>query len=86
MSSQEVIDKIIELKHLGIKEQQFEVCSHLRDIENAFTNSKHAKVHIEPTEENLKIELTKMLEYFKKFNTKSQVIRDIKLMLLLGEI
>jgi hypothetical protein len=31
MSNQEVIDKIIELKVIGIKEQEFEVCSHLRN-------------------------------------------------------
>lgn len=86
MSSQEVIDKVIELKVIGIKEQQFEICSHLRDIENSFTKSKHTKVHIEPTEENLKIELTKMFEYFKRFNTKSSVIRDIKIMFLLDEL
>ena len=86
MSSQEVINKVIELKNIGIKEQEFEICSHLRDIENSFTKSKHAKIHLEPTEENLRIELTKMFEYFKRFNNKSAVIRDIKLILILDEL
>lgn len=86
MSNQEVIDKIIELKVIGLKEQEFEVCSHLRNIENSFTKSKHAKVHLEPTKENLKLELTKMFKYFSKYNNKSSVIRDIKLILLLDEL
>ncbi len=97
MSNQEVIDKIIELKVIGLKEQEFEVCAHLRNIENSFTKSKHAKVHLEPTKENLKLELTKMFKYFSKYklidrngqsiyNNKSSVIRDIKLILLLDEL
>ena len=83
MSEKEVINKVIELKNIGIKEQQFEICSHLRDIENSFTKSK---LHIEPTEENLKIELNKMFEYFNKYTPKSQFLRHLKLILLLDEL
>ncbi len=83
MSNQEVIDKISELKFFAIKVQDYEMASKLRDIENSFTNSKYTKVHIEPTQENLKIELTKLVEYFNKYNHKSQCLRDLKLILLL---
>lgn len=86
MSSQEVIDKVYELKSFAVKIQEFEPAGKLRDIENSFTNSKHAKVHIEPTEENLKIELNKMFEYFNKYTPKSQFLRHLKLILLLDEL
>lgn len=86
MSNQEVIDKVYELKYFAVKVQDYEMASKLRDIENAFTNSKHATIHIEPTEENLKIELTKVVEYFNIYNSKSQSLRDLKLTLLLDEL
>ena len=85
MESKKVINKILELKNNSVKVQDYEMATKLRDIENAFTNSKHTKVHIEPTEENLKIELLKLIEYFNIYNPKSQCLRDIKLMLLLDE-
>lgn len=86
MSKEEVINKVYELKSFAVKVQDYEMAGKLRDIENAFTNSKHAKVHIEPTEENLKIELTKLVDYFNKYNPKSQCLRDLKLTLLLNEL
>jgi hypothetical protein len=86
MSEQEVIDKVYELKSFAVKVQDYEMASKLRDIENAFTNSKHARIHIEATEENLKIELTKVVEYFNIYNPKSQCLRDLKLTLLLYEL
>jgi hypothetical protein len=86
MSNQEVIDKVYELKSFAVKVQDYEMASKLRDIENSFTNSKYTKVHIEPTQENLKIELTKVVEYFNKYNPKSQCLRDLKLILILDEL
>jgi hypothetical protein len=85
MSSQEVIDKIYELKSFAVKVQDYEMAGKLRDIENSF-NGDYGKVYIEPTQENLKIELTKVVEYFNKYNSKSQCLRDIKLILLLDEL
>jgi hypothetical protein len=85
MSNQEVIDKIYELKSFAVKVQDYEMASKLRDIENSF-NGDYGKVYIEPTEENLKIEITKVVEYFNKYNVKSQSLRDLKLILLLDEL
>jgi hypothetical protein len=85
MSNQEVIDKVYELKSFAVKVQDYEMASKLRDIENSF-NGDYGKVHIEPTQENLKIELTKVVEYFNKYNPKSQCLRDIKLILILDEL
>jgi hypothetical protein len=84
MSNQEVIDKVYELKSFAVKVQDYEMASKLKDIENSF--SKHARIHIEPTEENLKIELNKMFEYFNKYTPKSQFLRHLKLILLLDEL
>jgi hypothetical protein len=77
MSNQEVIDKVYELKSFAVKVQDYEMASKLRDIENSFTNSKYTKVHIE---------LTKVVEYFNKYNPKSQSLRDLKLILILDEL
>jgi len=85
MSSKEVIDKIYELKCFAIKVQDYEMAGKLRDIENSF-NGDYGKVYIEPTQENLKIELTKVVEYFNIYNPKSQCLRDLKLILLLDEL
>lgn len=85
MSSKEVIDKVYELKCFAVKVQDYEMASKLRDIENSF-NGDYGKVYIEPTEENLKIELTKVVEYFNIYNSKSQSLRDLKLILLLDEL
>lgn len=86
MSEKEVIDKVYELKSFAVKVQDYEMASKLRDIENSFTKSKHATIHIEPNLENLKIELNKLVEYFNKYNPKSQCLRDLKLILLLDEL
>ena len=83
MSREDVINKVIEIKEFCVKNQDYEAASELRDIENAFTNSKHSKIHIEPTIENLKIELLNTLKYLN--NDKSQSVRHIKLLLLLNE-
>ena len=85
MSSQEVINKVYELKSFAVKVQDFEMAGKLRDIENSF-NGDYGKVYIDPTEENLKIELTKVVEYFNKYNQQSQYLRDLKLILLLDEL
>ena len=85
MSSQEVINKVYELKSFAVKVQDFEMAGKLRDIENSF-NGDYGKVYIDPTEENLKIELTKVVEYFNKYNPQSQCLRDLKLILLLDEL
>lgn len=85
MSNEEVIKKIIELKENSIKEQDYEMASKLRDIENSF-NGRYNKVYIEPNLKNLKIELNKLVEYFYKNNSNSQCFRDLKLILLLDEL
>ena len=85
MSNQEVINKVYELKSFAVKVQDFEMAGKLRDIENSF-NGDYGKVYIDPTEENLKIELTKVVEYFNKYNQQSQCLRDLKLILLLDEL
>jgi len=85
MYSKEVIDKVYELKSLAVKVQDYEMVCKLRDIEISF-NGDYGKVYIEPTQENLKIELTKVVEYFNKYNPKSQCLRDLKLILLLDEL
>lgn len=82
MSNKEVIDKVYELKSFAVKVQDYEMAGKLRDIENSF-NGYYGKVHIEPTLENLKIELAKVVEYFNKYNPKSQCLRDLKLILIL---
>lgn len=85
MSKEEVIKKTIELKENSIKEQDYEMASKLRDIENSF-NGNYNKAYIEPNLENLKKELNKLVEYFNKNNSKSQCFRDLKLILLLDEL
>jgi len=85
MSNQEVINKVYELKCFAVKVQDYEMAGKLRDIENSF-NGDYGKVYIDPTEENLKIELTKVVEYFNKYNPQSQCLRDLKLTLLLDEL
>ena len=85
MSNKEVIDKVYELKSFAVKVQDYEMAGKLRDIENSF-NGHFGKNHIEPTLENLKIELTKVVEYFNKYNPKSQCLRDLKLILILDEL
>lgn len=86
MSNKEVIDKLYELKSFAVKVQDYEMASKLKDIENSFTKSKYATIHIEPTLENLKTELNKVVEYFNIYNSKSQCLRDLKLILLLDEL
>ena len=85
MSNREVIDKVYELKSFAVKVQDYEMASKLRDIENSF-KKQYGNTYIEPTLENLKIELTKVVEYFNIYNSKSQCLRDLKLMLLLYEL
>lgn len=78
-----VVKKVIELRKSAIVDQDFEMASKLRSIENSFTSSRFSKIHIEPTEENFKIEIIKIIEYFSKMNMKKCIVRDLKLMLLL---
>ena len=78
-----VVKKVIELKNSYVKCQDFEMASKFRDIENSFTNSKFARIYIEPTEENFKIEIIKIIEYFDNMSMNTCGVRDLKLMLLL---
>lgn len=78
-----IVKKVIELKNSYVKCQDFEMASKLRGLENSFTNSRFTKIHIEPTEENFKIEIIKIIEYFNKMNINTIGVRDLKLMLLL---
>lgn len=78
-----IIKKVIELKKSAIVDQDFEMASKFRDIENSFTNSKFARIYIEPTEENFKIEIIKIIEYFDNMSMNTCGVRDLKLMLLL---
>ena len=85
MSNEEVINKLYELKSLAVKVQDYEMAAKLRDIENSF-NGRYGRVYIEPTLENFKIELNKLVKYFNKNNSQSQCFRDLKLILLLDEL
>ncbi len=78
-----VVRKVTELKESYIRCQDFEMASKLRCLENSFTNSRFAEIHIEPTEENFKLEIIKIIEYFNKMNINTIGVRDLKLMLLL---
>ena len=57
----------------------------LRDIENSF-NNKYGNIYIEPTLENLKLEIVKVVEYLNKYDNKSQSLRELKLILILDEL
>jgi|DEB19_MinimDraft_2_1074335.scaffolds.fasta_scaffold49047_2 hypothetical protein len=88
MSKEEVINKIIELKEDSIKAQDYEMASRLRDIENSF-NGQYNKTYIEPNEENLKLEITKLVNYFttlKYTDYDKNLLRDLKLKLLFNEL
>jgi hypothetical protein len=85
MSNEEVINKLYELKSFAVKVQDYEMAAKLRDIENSF-NGRYGRVYIEPTLENFKIELNKLVDYFNKYNSQSQCFRDLKLVLLLNEL
>lgn len=89
MTNKQVIDKICELKSLAVKDQDYEMATKLRDIENSF-NGAYGNTYIEPTLENLKIELNKVIEYFSKYQSKThwnfRYLRDLKLKLILDEI
>lgn len=82
MSGEEVEKLLYDMKSLSVKFQEYEVASSLRDIENSF-NDRHGKEYIEPTYENLLIEIGKALEYLGKNGETYRSVRDIKLMLLL---
>ena len=88
MSKEEVINKVIELKEDSIKAQDYEMASRLRDIENSF-NGQYNKTYIEPNEENLKLEITKLVNYFTKLkytDYDKNLLRDLKLKLLFNEL
>jgi len=88
MSKEEVINKVIELKEDSIKAQDYEMASRLRDIENSF-NGQYNKTYIEPNEENLKLEITKLVNYFttlKYTDYDKNLLRDLKLKLLFNEL
>ena len=59
----------------------------LRDVEVAFhsfgVNGLNHKYNIEPTEDNFRKEINKIIEYFDKMQIKSISVRELKLMLLL---
>jgi hypothetical protein len=78
-----VIRKVTELKESYIRSQDFEMAAKLRGLENSFTNSRFTEIHIEPTEENFKLEIIKIIQYFSKMNINTNGVRDLKLMLLL---
>jgi hypothetical protein len=82
MSGEEVEKLLYDMKSLSVKFQEYEVAASLRDIENSF-NDRHGKEYIEPTYENLLIEIGKALEYLGKNGEIYRSVRDIKLMLLL---
>lgn len=82
----DVINKVIELKEKAVKNQDYEFAGKMRDIENSFTKSKHAQIHLEPTIINLEIELNKVLKYFEKYNHCKESVRDLKIKLLLNEL
>ena len=84
MSGEEVENLLYDLKSISVQFQEYEVASRLRDIENSF-NKRHGKEYIEPTYENLKIELQKVLEYLEKYTIIYKSVREIKLFLLLEE-
>ena len=89
MTKEEVLDKVFELKSLAVKAQDYEMASKLRDIEIIFTKGKHSEAFVEPTLENLKIELNKIIDYFakyKEYSKKNQCLRDLKLIYKLDEI
>jgi Asp-tRNA(Asn)/Glu-tRNA(Gln) amidotransferase C subunit len=88
MSKEEVVNKLYELKSLAIKVQDYEMAAKLRDIENSF-NGRYGRVYIEPTEENLKVEITKIVNYFttlKYTDYNKNLLRDLKLKLLFNEL
>lgn len=86
MTNKQVLDKIYELKSLAVKDQDYEMACKLRDIENSF-NGGYGNAYIEPTLENLKIELNKVIEYFSKYKNKThRYLRELKLILILEEI
>lgn len=82
MSGEEVEKLLYDMKSLSVKFQEYEVASSLRDIENSF-NDRYGKKYVEPTYENLLIEIGKALEYLAKNGEIYRSVRDIKLMLLL---
>ena len=84
MSGEEVENLLYDLKSISVQFQEYEVAARLRDIENSF-NKRHGKEYIEPTYENLKIELQKVLEYLEKYTIIYKSVREIKLFLLLEE-
>lgn len=86
MNCGEIIKKVIEIKENSVRAQEYEFAGYIRDIENSFTKSKHARIHLEPTLENLKIELHKVLTKFDGYPFCIQSIRDLKLKLLLDEL
>jgi hypothetical protein len=80
MIQNKIIRKIAELKENSITAQDYEMAFKLRDMEKSFTDGKYT---IEPTEDNFKKEITKIIEYFNEMNIKSSLVRDLKLVLLL---
>jgi hypothetical protein len=74
MIQNKIIRKIVELKEDSIQVQDYEMASKLRDIEKAFTDGKYT---IEPTEDNFKKEIIKIIEYFDEMNIKSSLVRDL---------
>jgi hypothetical protein len=80
MIQNKIIRKIAELKENSITAQDYEMAFKLRDMEKSFTDGKYT---IEPTEDNFKKEITKIIEYFYEMNIKSSLVRDLKLVLLL---
>ena len=82
MSKEEVEKRLGDLKDIAVRAQEFLAASKLRDIENSF-NSRHGMTYIEPTYENLKTELWKVVAYLEKDNILYRSVRDIKIFLLL---
>ncbi len=83
MSGEEVENLLYDLKSISVQFQEYEVAARLRYIENSF-NKRHGKEYIEPTYENLVIEIGKAMEELSKNGQIYRSVRAIKLILLLN--
>jgi hypothetical protein len=87
MINNKISRKIVELKEDSTRLQDYEMFAKLRDVEVAFhsfeVNGLDHKYTIEPTGDNFKKEIIKIIEYFDKMQIKSISVRELKLMLLL---
>ena len=76
MSGEEVENLLYDLKSISVQFQEYEVASRLRGIENSF-NKRHGKEYIEPTYENLVIEIGKAIEELSKNGQIYRSVREI---------